>query len=80
MSELVLRIPVILEIRLSDSDIQDIHTDIEDALGEEAGEERTDNHVKEHLVEAFNDDFESAFSHYSPEAHIEEDKITIKVE
>ena len=80
MSELVIRIPVILEIRLDDSALQDIYTDIEDALGEEAGEEITNNHVKEYLVEAFNDDFEPAYGNYSHDMHIDESKIEMKVE
>ena len=80
MSELVIRIPVILEIRLDDSALQDIYTDIEDALGEEAGEEITNNHVKEYLVEAFNDDFETAYGNYSHDMHIDESKIEMKVE
>lgn len=76
---LEIRIPLELVIRLSDDELFDAHVNIADALGEETPEEIDDNHVKEHVIGNLNDDLETAIGNYSPDYHINEAKVTIKV-
>lgn len=80
MSELVIRIPVMLEIRLDDSLISEIAERIREDDGREEDDVVENEEIKRFVVDEAYNDFDSFYQDFSPETHVDEAKATVKVE
>lgn len=78
MSKLSIRIPVVLEVLLTDSDITDLASRIREDDGREDDAKVTNDEIKHHLVDYANDDFDSFMQDHTPDTHVDEGAASVK--
>jgi len=78
MSTLKIRLPAVIEVALSDSEISDLADRIREDWDEDAQEnDVTDDQIKNYLLDTIRDDYESFHQDFAPDYSVDEDKITM---